>query len=123
MRTFFTNFTTPYHMKVHLVKKSTIEEYTRENARSRPSFRLWLLTLAGADWDIPEDMLTTFGSTDLLGNGCERAVFDIGGNNYRMICHYVFGDKQVHLFICWIGTHAEYTKLCKEKKQYSISIY
>jgi mRNA interferase HigB len=110
-------------MKVHLIKKQTIEEYARENARSRTSFRLWLLTLNGADWSEPEDILNTFGSADLLGGSCDRVVFDIAGNNYRMICHYVFGDKQTHLFICWIGTHAEYTKLCKEKIQYTISAY
>ena len=110
-------------MKVHLIKKQTIEEYAKENARSRSSLRMWLLTVTGADWDEPKDILDTFGSTDLLGGGCDRAVFDIGGNNYRMICHYVFGDKQTHLFVCWIGTHAEYTKLCNENKQYTISDY
>ena len=110
-------------MKVHLVKKQTIEDYTKDNARSRPSFRLWLLTLNSADWNDPEDILKTFGATDLLGNGSDRAVFDVGGNNYRMICHYVFGENQAHLFVCWIGTHAEYSKLCKENKQYKVSIY
>jgi mRNA interferase HigB len=110
-------------MKVHLVRRQTIEEYVKENARSRPSFRLWLLTVMCADWSNPDDILSTFGSADLLGDGCSRVVFDIGGNNYRMICHYVFGEKQVHLFICWIGTHAEYSRLCKERKQYTISIY
>ena len=84
---------------------------------------MWLFTLDGADWNEPEDILNTFGSTDLLGGGRDRAVFDIARNNYRMICHYVFGDKQAHLFICWIGTHAEYTKLCEEKMQYTISVY
>jgi mRNA interferase HigB len=110
-------------MKVHLVKKQTIEDYVRENVQSRASFRLWLLALNGADWNEPEDILKTFRSTDLLGNGCDRVVFDIAGNNYRMICHYAFGEKQAHLFICWIGTQAEYSKLCKEKKQYTISLY
>jgi len=110
-------------MKVHLIKKQTIEAYTGENARSRTSFRFWLLTLGGADWNEPKDIFDTFGSADLLGNGCDRAVFNIGGNNYRMICHYVFGEKQAHLFVCWIGTHAEYTKLCKESKQFTISFF
>jgi mRNA interferase HigB len=120
---FCISFVTAYLMKVHLIKKQTIQEYARANARSRPSFRLWLLTLDGADWNNPKDIQETFGSTDLLGNGCDRVVFDIGGNNFRMICHYVFGDRQAHLFVCWIGTHAEYDKLCQEKKQYKISIY
>jgi len=106
-----------------LVKRQTIEEYLKGNARSRSSFRLWLSALKETDWDIPEDILKTFGSTDLLGKGTDRAVFDLGGNNYRMICHFVFGEKQVHLFICWIGTHSEYSKLCKQNKQFSVSIY
>jgi len=96
MRT-FTNFTTLIHMKVHLVKRHTIEEYARDNAGSRIPFRLWLLVLNGADWNTPEDILRTFRSTDLLGKGSDRAVFDIGGNNYRMICHYAFGEKQAYL--------------------------
>jgi mRNA interferase HigB len=109
-------------------QKTNNKDYAKDNARSRVSFRLLLLTLNGADWNNTEDILKTFGATDLLGNGCDRAVFDIGGNTYRMICHYVFGEKQAHLFVCWIGTHAEYTnaeytKLCKEKKQYTVSIY
>jgi hypothetical protein len=31
--------------------------------------------------------------------------------------------SRVHLSICWIGTHAEYTHLCKRGQQYSIYIY
>jgi mRNA interferase HigB len=27
------------------------------------------------------------------------------------------------LFICWIGTHAEYDKICKAKKQYTLNNY
>ena|SRR6266540_852476 len=110
-------------MKVHLVKKQTIEKYAQENARARSSLKLWLLAIRSADWNYPQDILNAFSSADLLGNGTERVVFDIGGNSYRIICHYVFGEKRVHLFVCWIGTHAEYTKVCNEKKQYTISIY
>jgi mRNA interferase HigB len=82
-----------------------------------------LLALSAADWSTPEGILDTFSAADLLGNGCDRVVFDIGGNEYRMICQYIFGLKQVHLFICWIGTHAEYNKLCDRNKQYKISVY
>ena len=49
-------------MRVHLVKKQTIEEYVKDNARSRPSFKLWLLTLNGANWNNPENILETFGA-------------------------------------------------------------
>jgi mRNA interferase HigB len=110
-------------MKVHLIKKQTIEEYAIRNSRSRSSFGIWLNIVRFADWNEPSDIQDTFGSADLLGNGTNRVVFNIGGNNYRIICKYAFGKNQVHLFVCWLGTHAEYSKLCKEEKQYTINSY
>ncbi len=110
-------------MKVHLIKKQSIEEYVRRHAASRNSFTNWLNVLKAAEWQIPEDIQASFGFADLLGRGSNRVVFDIGGTKYRMICKYAFGHKQVHLFVCWIGTHAEYTKICKEGKQYKINLY
>lgn len=68
-------------------------------------------------------MKRTFGSLDLLGKGSSRAVFNVGGNNYRIICKYRFGITMVHLFVTWIGTHAEYTKLCDQGKQYTVEQY
>jgi mRNA interferase HigB len=110
-------------MKVHLIRKETIEGYTYMNARSRPSFDEFLEKLKHADWEKPADMKATFNTADLLGKSSNRVVFNIGGNTYRMICKYAFGGNQVHLFIGWIGTHAEYTALCKEQMQYTIGKY
>ena len=110
-------------MKIHLIRKETIEEYASHNARSRLSLQDWLSKLKYADWEIPENIQETFNSADLLGNGSERVVFDISGNNYRMICKYWFGASRVHLYVKWIGTHAEYTKLCNKDKQYTIDDY
>lgn len=110
-------------MKVHLIRKETIESFTKKNAQSRKGFGEFLTKLKYADWESPSDMQDTFPSTDLLGNGCSRAILDIGGNKYRMLVKYAFGDKQVHLFICWIGTHAEYDKLCENDEQFSINQY
>ena len=110
-------------MKVHLIKQQTIEEYAFHNSGCRLAFENWLTALKDADWDEVNDILQTFSKADNLGNGTNRVVFNIGGNNYRMIVRYLFGRKKVHLFICWIGTHAEYTKICKQNKQYDISVY
>ncbi|GAB3010887.1 type II toxin-antitoxin system HigB family toxin [Cyclobacterium sediminis] len=110
-------------MKVHLIKKQSIEDFVLKNARSKVSFEIWLSILKRVDWNEPNDLISTFNSADILGKGSERVVFNIGGNNYRLICNYHFGKEKIHLFIKWIGTHAEYTKLCKEGKQYNISVY
>ncbi len=110
-------------MKVHLIKKQSIEDYVLKNARSRASFEIWLSIIKRLDWNEPNEIIKTFNSADILGKGSDRVVFNIGGNNYRLICKYHFGNTRVHLFIKWIGTHAEYTKLCNEGKQYEIDVY
>ena len=110
-------------MKVHLIKKQSIIAFTEKHATSRSSFAYWLAIIKMADWNEPADIMATFGSADLLGNSCNRVVFDIAGNNFRMICKYAFGEKVVHLFVCWIGTHAEYDKICKTSEQYTINKY
>lgn len=110
-------------MRIRLIKKNTIEGFVSRNARSRSSFQIWLTSLKYADWEDPSDVIDTYRSADLLGNGSQRVVFDIGGNNFRMICKYSFGLTKVHLYIKWIGTHAEYTKLCRNGAQYTVDIY
>ncbi len=110
-------------MRVHLIKEKTIENFAGQHANGRISFQLWLNVLKVADWSLPEDIKASFGSADLLGNGSDRVVFNIGGNNYRIICKYDFAKTRTHLAICWIGTHAEYTKICMASQQYEIRIY
>ena len=110
-------------MKVRLIKRKSIEDFALQNARSRSSFRIWLAYLKRADWNKPGDIADTYGSADLLGNGSNRVVFDIAGNHYRMICKYHLGITRLHLYIKWIGTHAEYTELCDNNKQYTVNIY
>lgn len=110
-------------MKVHLIKKQTIEDYVLKNANSRVPFESWLSIIKRVDWSVPNDMVTTFNSADILGNGSDRVVFNIGGNNYRLICKYYFGKRRIHLFVKWIGTHAEYTKLCNGGRQFEADVY
>ena len=91
--------------------------------RSKTSLLDWVEKLKFADWEQPADMKKTFNTADLLGKSSNWVIFDIAGNNFRMICKYVFGTRQAHLFVCWIGTHAEYDKLCKHGEQYTVSSY
>ena len=106
-----------------MIKKQSIEDYILNNARSRASFVNWLSTVRRTDWNEPNEIISTFNSADIPGNGSDRVVFNIGGNNYRLICKYHFGNMKVHLFVKWIGTHAAYTKLCNNGKQFDIDTY
>lgn len=110
-------------MRVHLIKEKTIRLFVAQYPGSRLSFEEWLTKVKLANWELPGDLKQTFPSADLLGKGTSRVIFDIAGNRYRVIGKYAFGETEVHLFVCWIGTHVEYDKLCKEEKQYTVTIY
>lgn len=110
-------------MKVHLIKKQTLQAFGREHSASWASLEDWIEKIKYANWKQPGDIKQTFNTADLLGKGSNRVIFDVGGNNYRLICKYVFGTAQVHLFVCWIGTHAGYDKICKQGLQYTINLY
>ena len=110
-------------MKVRLITKNTIFSYVRFNRASETSFENWLDKLKVADWNIPSDIVSHYISADLLGGGSNRVVFNIKGNHYRMICQYDFTKNLVHLYVCWIGTHAEYDRICSLNLQYTISDY
>lgn len=107
-------------MKIHLIKKQSVLLYVQAHARSSTSFNDWLEKIKYADWHIPSDIKQTFPAVDFLGKNSRRVVFDIGGNNFRLIAKYFFGETAIHLFICWIGTHDAYTKLCNKGLQYVI---
>ena len=110
-------------MRVRLVKEKVIYDFAARHAVGKSAFRIWLNILKSADWKMPEDITATFPAADILGKGSNRVIFDIGGNKYRLICGYLFGRKEAHLFICWVGTHAEYSKLCGKGEQYSVSMF
>ncbi len=107
-------------MKVHIIKLKTIDNYSAQNSESNIPFKIWIGVIKVADWNTPSNIIATFGTADILGNGTQRIVFNIGGNKYRINCSYYFGKSNVHLYINWIGTHAEYNKISKKNLQYTI---
>ena len=107
-------------MKVHLVSHHTIHSFINENQQNRTGFMAWFNRLKHVDWVVPSDILKSYADADLLGKSSKRAIFNIGGNKYRMICKYQFGFKKVHLYVCWIGTHADYDAICKRNLQYTV---
>ena len=110
-------------MRIQLITKQTIETYVVHNSQSRQPFQNWLVKLHHAEWEYPNDIKSTFGNADFLGKGTKRVIFNIGGNKYRMICKYSFGKTRIRLYVMWIGTHSEYSRLSLSGQQYVIDKY
>jgi mRNA interferase HigB len=110
-------------MRVHLVTEKTLRLYARFNPQVQVSMLEFVTKIKGANWIAPEDILQDFSSADLLGRGSSRVVFNLAGNKYRLICKYVFGESQVRLYVLWVGTHANYTRICQRNEQFIIAEY
>lgn len=110
-------------MRVRIITIGTLRRFGLQNAQSVHHIEEWIQKVKRADWKTPADIQLDFPSADLLGRGSERVVFNLGGNRYRLICAYEFVGRRIRLFVTWIGTHAEYTKLCRSNDQYTIVDY
>ncbi|HZY79107.1 MAG TPA: type II toxin-antitoxin system HigB family toxin [Cyclobacteriaceae bacterium] len=76
-----------------MIRKETIADFDQAKCQEQAIFRDMVDSSKYTDWNEPSDIQDTFGTADLIGGGSSRVVFDIGGNNYRMICKYAFGEK------------------------------
>ncbi len=110
---------------VHIITEKPIAEYGKKHPSHLSSLESWLSLTKGSTWDMPQDIVKTFGAkpTDLIGN--DRVVIDVKGNHIRIIAKYQISSKlkKTRLYIKWIGSHAEYDKLDKLGKQYTVDLY
>ncbi len=68
--------------------------------------RYWFSVAERPNWEKFADIKLDFPSVDMVD---DKAIFNIGGNKYRLIAHVNFDSK--HVFVKWIGTHAEYDRI------------
>jgi mRNA interferase HigB len=60
-----------------------------------------------ADWRSPADVKQEFGRASILRDG--RAVFNIGGNKYRLVVWINYPYRVV--YVRFVGTHADYDRI------------
>lgn len=90
---------------MHVISESTLKRFWEIHPESKIGLKRWYTQAKQANWQSFQDIRDTFPSADLVAN---FVVFNIGGNNYRLI---TFIDFQAgKLFIRNVLTHAEYDK-------------
>jgi mRNA interferase HigB len=87
--------------------KSTLREFWEIHSDAEQHLKTWYDTAMNSDWKSPNDVKKSYGSASILKNG--RVVFNIKGNNYRLIVVFNF-EKQLG-FVRFIGTHDQYDKI------------
>ncbi|MBI5816499.1 MAG: type II toxin-antitoxin system HigB family toxin [Nitrospinae bacterium] len=91
---------------MRIISRKSLKEFWERYPDAEPSLTKWYKVAQGAKWESLQDVRMTFSSADMVktGNGKNVLVFNIGGNNYRLIA----AKSGNILFILHVLTHKEY---------------
>jgi len=120
---------------VRLITVKHLKDFMDCNPKYKECLEAWISIVKHCEWEKPQDIVAEFGSKaiDLLGKkdtkkstkSSNRVVFDIKGNHLRIIAKYQFHptQKKAILYLCWIGNHKDYDKICDKNNQYDINMF
>lgn len=93
-----------------IVSRPEIHEFIEHLPLSAGFLNEWYDRVQKADWSGLEEVKQSWPACDSIGN--DRYVFDIAGNDYRLVALIYFKNRT--LYIRKILTQAEYTELSKK---------
>ncbi len=92
---------------MRIFTEQRLKEYIKENPESKTALQEWVATVKCSEWRCFADIKQTFNSVDSVGN--QRYVFNIKGNDYRLVAIIKFTIQFV--YIRFLGTHKEYDRI------------
>lgn len=92
---------------MRIVAKSSLVEFYTKEPKSKIALEDWYEKTRKAEWTCFADIKKTFNSVDNVGN--QHYVFNIHGNDYRLVVVIHFTPKTV--YIRFVGSHKEYDKI------------
>jgi mRNA interferase HigB len=90
-----------------IVNKELIDKFVAKHAGSSNAVIRWIELMEQAKITSHNELKSIFSSADYVGNS--RYVFNIKGNNYRLVAVILFAAGLAT--VCFIGTHAEYNRV------------
>lgn len=91
---------------MRVIAAKTLRSYWAKEPRAEQALKSWYSEAEQASWDSPHALKQQYRNASILGG--KRVVFNIHGNEFRLIVDVEYRRKLV--FIVWVGTHAEYDK-------------
>lgn len=88
---------------MHIISKTALRKFWEKHNHAETPLRYWYKITSQSRWSHFDDVRQTFPSADNVG---QLTVFNIGGNNYRLITKINFLKQRV--YIRAVLTHAEY---------------
>ena len=92
---------------MRIIAKKTLVEYSTVHKDAETALGDWYERTENAEWNCFADIKQTFNSADYVGNN--RVVFNIKGNQYRLVALVIFKIKMV--YIRFVGNHEDYDRI------------
>ena len=96
---------------MRVVTPKKLRDFSIKHPVAKIPLLYWYELVKAADWNSLNDIKSDFRTVDYVGNN--RYVFNIKGNDFRLIVIIVFISKKV--YIRFIGKHSEYDKIDTSK--------
>ena len=92
---------------MRIIAQSTLREFWQQHADAEQPLKAWYQDVCSMNWTSPTDIKNIYANASILPKN--RVVFNIKGNDYRLIVHVRYDIGIV--FIRFIGTHQEYDRV------------
>jgi len=92
-----------------IIKEKILTEYCKKGKykQAEEPLKAWIYEVRFSIWENSNDLKSKYGNASIISS--KRVVFNIKGNDYRLIVDIEYKLKIV--FVVWFGTHAEYDKI------------
>lgn len=94
---------------MRIIKEKTLLEYCKlsKYKQAEESLKAWIYEVRFSTWGNANELKSKYGNASIIS--AKRVVFNIKGNDYRLIVDIEYKLKVV--FVVWFGTHTEYDKI------------
>ena len=105
---------------MRIVSRSTLKQYVqsrvghKDHAAVKSAIDAWFAEVSKANWRNMADVKRLYATASVVT--AERIVFNIKGNDHRLIVAVDF-EKSI-VWIKWLGTHREYDKINLKEVKY-----
>ncbi len=93
--------------RMRVIAHRTLVKFYEKNGDAKTAIENWYTKATSAKWECFADIKNDFNSVDSVGN--QHYVFNIKGNDYRLVVVIKFQIKMV--YIRFIGAHKDYDKI------------
>jgi len=93
-------------VKLRVISRQSLRNFWEQKGKedSEGPLKSWLSEAEKAEWSSPQEVKDQYGNASIIANN--RVVFNIKGNDYRLIVQVQYAAKIV--WIKFVGTHQEY---------------